>query len=299
MSSVGLWCVLFISVCYWVEVGGYANGKVTKSCSSMEPHHGVPAQTTQSPFHLATNTTTFSPGDRIQVILSGTSYFEGFLLQARDAANQDSVFTVGTFTLIDPMRTQLLTCDKQQGSAVSHTSDARLTEVVVIWNAPKDSPSVVQFVVTVVAHYNKFWVKLPGPKIYQPGVTSHPPQSAVPSPSPGHMTTTSNLPGPFVSNGCGQSKSCLLDPPGCDPKHPHCFFLSMSSKTSNNTSVVFELSGPADGYIAFALSWDTWMGNDDVYMCVKVGERVSVSAALNPGRTHPEDQSQVKHDTKL
>lgn len=24
-------------------------------------------------------------------------------------------------------------------------------------------------------------------------------------------------------------------------------------------SVVFELSGPAEGYVSFALSWDTWM----------------------------------------
>ncbi|KAK2843992.1 hypothetical protein Q5P01_010651 [Channa striata] len=293
MSTVGPWCVLVLSVCYWVQVGGYANGKVTKACVSMEPHHGVPGQTTQSPFHLASNTSTFSPGDHIQVTLSGTSYFEGFLLQARDASSPDSVFTVGTFTLTDSSRAQLLTCDKQQGSAVSHTSDARLTEMVVIWNAPEAPPSVVQFVATVVAHYDTFWVKLPGPVIHVSGVTPHPPQSPVPSPSPGHMTTAPNLPGPFVSDGCGQSKSCLLDPPGCDPKDdPHCFFLSMSPETPDNTSVVFELSAPADGYIAFALSWDTWMGNDDVYMCVKAGEGVSVSAALNTGRTHPEDQSQ-------
>lgn len=123
------------------------------------------------------------------VLLSGTKYFEGFLLQARDAANQGSASTVGTFTLTNPNRTQLLTCNKHQvyirthahrdtksvvvmtcwevahsdkiikenikymkgvcvcvqGSAVSHTSDARQTEVVVIWNAPADAPSQVQF----------------------------------------------------------------------------------------------------------------------------------------------------------
>lgn len=35
-------------------------------------------------------------------------------------------------------------------------------------------------------------------------------------------------------------------------------------------------------------------GNDDVYMCVKDGDRISVSAAFVSGRTHPEDQSQVR-----
>ncbi|TKS80419.1 putative ferric-chelate reductase 1 [Collichthys lucidus] len=116
MSPVGVCCLLFItvSVCFWVPADCYADGKVTKVCGSMEPHHGVPSQTTQSPFQLVTNASTFSPTDRIQVILSGRSYFEGFLLQARDAANEGSVSTVGTFTLTNPKRTQLLACNKHQ-----------------------------------------------------------------------------------------------------------------------------------------------------------------------------------------
>ncbi len=32
-----------------------------------------------------------------------------------------------------------------QGSAVSQTSDAHKTEVVVVWNAPADAPGQVQF----------------------------------------------------------------------------------------------------------------------------------------------------------
>uniref|UniRef100_A0A8C9XB61 Ferric-chelate reductase 1a n=1 Tax=Sander lucioperca TaxID=283035 RepID=A0A8C9XB61_SANLU len=283
MSPMGLYCLLFISVlvCYWVPAGCYADGKVTKVCGSMEPHHGVPSQTAHSPYSLETNSTKFSPGDQIKVTLVGTSYFEGFLLQARDAANQSLVSTVGTFTLTNLKKTQLLTCNKHQGSAVSHTSDARQTEVVVIWNAPTYAPRQVQFFVTVVKHYSLFWVKLPGPIIYQHGVTPHPP----------HVTTFGLL--IFTSEGCGQSKSCLLDPPGCDPKEdPHCFFLSMTTEGPDKMSMVFELSGPAEGYIAFALSWDKWMGNDDVYMCVKDGDRVLVSAAFVSGRTHPEDQSE-------
>ncbi|XP_073346816.1 putative ferric-chelate reductase 1 isoform X3 [Pagrus major] len=254
MSPADVCCLLFISVlaCCWVPSGCYANGKVTKVCGSMEPHHRGSGETTPSPYSLETNTTTFSPTDRIQVILSGTTYFEGFLLEARDAGNQSSASAVGTFTLTDLQGTQLLTCNKHQGSAVSHTSDVRQTEVVVVWTAPTDSPSEVQFFVTVVAHYNKFWVKLPGPIIYQHGVPPLPPQPDT-TPPPVPTSTASLLPAP---------------------------------------SVVFELSGPAEGYVSFALSWDTWMGNDDVYMCVKDGDRVSVSAAFVSGRTHPEDESQ-------
>uniref|UniRef100_A0A3B4X6P2 Putative ferric-chelate reductase 1 n=1 Tax=Seriola lalandi dorsalis TaxID=1841481 RepID=A0A3B4X6P2_SERLL len=275
MSSLGLCCLLFISVsvCYWVPAHCYADGKVTKVCGSMEPHHGAPGQTTASPYHLATNTTTFNPGDHIKVVLSGTSYFEGFLLEARDAANQSSVSTIGTFTLTNPNRTQLLTCNKQQVYICTHAHK-------IIY-------------VTVVAHYSVFWVKLPGPIIYRHGVTPHPTPPTT-TPPPIQTTTPSILPGPvrFNSDGCGESKSCLLDPPGCDPQDSHCFFLSMTTDRPDKMSVTFELSGPAEGYVAFALSWDTWMGNDDVYMCVKDGDRVSVSAAFVSGRTHPDDQTQ-------
>uniref|UniRef100_A0A3Q1ERG9 Putative ferric-chelate reductase 1 n=1 Tax=Acanthochromis polyacanthus TaxID=80966 RepID=A0A3Q1ERG9_9TELE len=193
------------------------------------------------------------------VVLSGASYFEGFLLQARDAARPESHSAIGSFTPTDPDRTQLLTCNSQQGSAVSHTSDARQTEVVVFWTAPRDPPKEVQFFVTVVAHYKVFWLKVPGPIIYQHGATPHP-----------HQTTTTR---PTTNNHL---------------EDPHCFFMSMSTEGS----VTFELSGPAEGYVSFALSWDTWMGNDDVYLCIKEEDRVSVSAAFVSGRTYPEDQSQ-------
>ncbi|XP_068456856.1 putative ferric-chelate reductase 1 [Clinocottus analis] len=295
MSPVGVCVLLFVSVsvCYWLPAGCYANGKVTKACSSMEPLHGAAGQTTQSPYHLETNTSSFRPGEQVKVNLIGTSYFMGFLLQARDAANQGSVNTVGSFTLTN-RNTQLLTCDKHQGSAVSHTSNGKKMDVSVIWNAPADAPQQVQFFVSVVTNYNTLWVKLPGPVISQPGATLPPPQTDTTSRPVQPTTTPSILPGPFTSDGCGQSKSCLLDPPGCDPKKdPHCYFLSMTTEGPDTTSVMFELSGPAEGYIAFALSWDTWMGNDDVYMCIKDGDRVSVSAAFVSGRTHPEDQSQL------
>ncbi|XP_056912613.1 putative ferric-chelate reductase 1 [Takifugu flavidus] len=294
MSPVAVPCLLLISILGFqcVPIFCYSNGKVSKVCGSMVPHHSGHGQTSPSPYHLQTNTTTFSPNDRIQVILSGSSPFEGFLLQARDAASPHSAATIGTFTLTNPGMTQLLTCNSHQGSAVSHTSDVTKTEVVVIWNAPADAPSHVQFFVSVVAHYSKFWVKLPGPIINEHNATPLPTQSST-TPPLIPVTTHSVLPGPFTSEGCGQTKSCLLDPPGCDPQDSQCLFLSMTTEGPDQTSVRFELSGPAEGYVAFALSWDTMMGNDDVYLCIKDGDSVSVSAAFVSGRTYPEDQSQA------
>lgn len=253
----------------------------------MEPHHHSRGQTSPSPYQLQTNSSTYRPGELIQVTLWGQS-FEGFLLQARDPT-QDDPATLGSFILTDPHSTQLLNCNKHKGSAVSHTSKSLKSLVRVLWRPPSDPPTQVQFLVTVVSHYDKFWVKIPGPIISLHGVTPRPPES-LPTSVPPPQTTSSLLPGPFSSEGCGQSKTCLLNPPNCEPsRDPHCFYLSV---TSQQKSVVFELSGPSEGYVAFALSRDAWMGEDDVYLCVNTDGKVSVEAAILAGRAHPEEQTQ-------
>uniref|UniRef100_A0A674B7G2 Ferric chelate reductase 1 n=1 Tax=Salmo trutta TaxID=8032 RepID=A0A674B7G2_SALTR len=284
-----LWTILLLvqTLCL-TSVDAYPDGKVTESCGSMMPIHGHAPNTSHSPYTLAVNVTKFSSGDYIQVTLSGTTYFEGFLLEARNASNPDSD-AVGSFILTNPKTTQLLKCGHTAGSAVSHTSDARQTKIVVIWNAPQNSPDAVEFLVTVVAHFKTFWVKIPGPVVSQSGVTPIPPKPTTPSTT--IMTSTpSVLPKPFSSVGCGQQKSCLLDPVGCDPeKDPSCFFLSFAPK---GQTVVFELSGPSDGYIAFALSHDTWMGDDDMYLCVRDDGLVDVSAAYVEGRSYPKEASE-------
>lgn len=46
---------------------------------------------------------------------------------------------------------------------------------------------------------------------------------------------------------------------GCHPElDPHCLFLSFTTDEAGQ-SVMFELSGPAEGYVSFALSLDKWM----------------------------------------
>uniref|UniRef100_A0A3Q3NM29 Reelin domain-containing protein n=1 Tax=Labrus bergylta TaxID=56723 RepID=A0A3Q3NM29_9LABR len=257
MSPAGFSCLLFIAVlvCHWVPAGCYANGKVAKACHGMEPSHHARGQFSPSPYILTVNATTYGPGDQILVVLSGSTYFTGFLLQARDTPSQGSASIVGTFTLMDPKRTQLLTCNKLK---VNMHIDTKVQSVVILSNI-----TMLVFLwfssVTVVQEFKVFWVKLPGPIINEEGFTSNPTQPGTRTTPPSlQTTTTSILPEPMTSQGCGQSKSCLLDPPGCNPKEdPLCFFLSMT--TEGPKSVMFELSGPADGYVAFALSLDTWM----------------------------------------
>ncbi|KTG38342.1 hypothetical protein cypCar_00023079 [Cyprinus carpio] len=251
----------------------------------MPEHHSQP-NTTASPYTLTVNARKFSPGDYIRVALSGSEHFEGFLIQARDATNPDGP-AIGSFTLVDPEISQRLTCNSIEGSAVSHTSNAKKNEIQVIWKAPSNAPPTVQFLATVLAHYKIFWLKLPGPVISQGDVTPAPSQSTTIMST--NSASTSILPQPFTSEGCGVSKSCLIDPVSCNPSvDTNCFFLSYSTL---DQTVSFELSGPAEGYVSFALSKDKWMGDDDTYLCINDEGRVSVEAAYTAGRTYPEVSS--------
>ncbi|KAJ3611141.1 hypothetical protein NHX12_021157 [Muraenolepis orangiensis] len=182
----------------------------------------------------------------------GSSSFRGFLLEARDAA--DPRTALGSFSLLQPDGSQLLNCGGTQGSGVSHRNGSKKARVQAVWECPLNPPQRVQFFATVVQKYKLFWVQIPGP----------------------------------VVSGCGVTKSCLREPAGCSPERDQsCVFLSFSRDPTGDT-VLFELSGPAEGYVAFALSLDKWMGNDDVYLCAKDNDRVNINAAYLSGRTHPE-----------
>ncbi|XP_016134454.1 putative ferric-chelate reductase 1 isoform X1 [Sinocyclocheilus grahami] len=286
--------LLLLSVCS-ETVFCFSHGKVEVACGDMTPQHDSDPSTKHPPFNIIADKSQFSPGDEIKVTLSmasseGKHYFKGFLIEARNAGDLNEI--VGSFKLISPGISQLLKCDNKEGSAVSHTSDSHKTEVQVIWVAPSDSPSSVQFLVTVARGYKEFWVKIPGPGVPQNGAAP-PPQTTFGGSIGAQTTQTTTstiLSRSFTSEGCGGSKSCLRDPEGCDPQNDTaCHFLSFSALGS---SVTFELSGPAEGYVSFALSQDKWMGNDDVYLCIRDTDRVDIKAAYVFGRTHPIISSQ-------
>ncbi|AWP20996.1 putative ferric-chelate reductase 1 [Scophthalmus maximus] len=265
-------------------VDGYSNGKVAVACGDMVPRHGYDPSPDPPPYSISVDRSTFSPGDKITVSLRGATSFKGFLIEARDAEKLDSP-AVGLFLLTEPHQSQLLQCGDTPGSGVSHRSSAKKTEVQAAWESPENPPPRVQFLATVVHKYKVYWARVPGPVVSLRGATAAP-STAAPAPTTGPAPLST----PFSAVGCGRSKSCLRDPAGCEPESdPRCFFLSFAADgEAGRRSAMFELSGPADGYVSFALSLDEWMGNDDVYLCVSDGRRVAISAGHVSGRTHPE-----------
>uniref|UniRef100_A0A8C3TV41 Ferric chelate reductase 1 n=1 Tax=Catharus ustulatus TaxID=91951 RepID=A0A8C3TV41_CATUS len=269
--AVAIW--MFVGLC--ASVVGYPNGKVREACTSMVPCHGGSPQL--SPEHAITvNETEFKPGDSIEVRLSGPD-FEGFFIQARDAEHLGSP-AVGSFVLADRRHSQLLTC------AVSHTSKAKKKDIKVYWIAPGDAPKRVQFLATVVKKYRIFWVKIPGPIVSQPDALSPTPPSHATSEAMSTSHPVSHISKPFSASGCGMTKFCIRNPANCDPGSASCFFLSFQHEES---SVFIEMSGPSEGYLAFAFSHDQWMGGDDAYLCVNEDHRVHVSTAHLKERSHP------------
>ncbi|XP_042662912.1 ferric-chelate reductase 1 isoform X3 [Tyto alba] len=272
---------VWMLICFYASVDGYSSGKIREACTSMMPCHGGFPQ--PSPEHTITvNGTEFKPGDSIEVHLSGPD-FEGFFIQARDAEHLDNP-PVGSFMLVDRRLSQLLTCGHTKNSAVSHTSKAKKKYIKVYWIASGNAPKHVQFLATVVKKYKTFWVKIPGPIVSQPNALS--PTTPLHSTSEAMSTShpISYLSRPFNASGCGSTKFCVRNPSNCDPESASCFFLSFQQEKS---SVFIEMSGPSEGYLAFALSHDQWMGGDDAYLCVNENHRVRVSTACLKGRSPP------------
>ncbi|XP_009561816.1 ferric-chelate reductase 1 isoform X5 [Cuculus canorus] len=284
MELPGLAFAVWIFICFCANkhsVDGYPSGKVRGACTSMVPCHGSSPQ--PSPQHTITvNGTEFKRGDSIEVHLSGPD-FEGFFIQARNAEDLDSP-AVGSFILVDRRSSQLLTCGRTKNSAVSHTSKAKKKSIKVYWIAPEDAPKRVQFLATVVKKYKTYWVKIPGPVVSQPHALS--PTTPLPVTSKAVSTShpLSYLSKPFNASGCGSLKFCIRSPSNCDPGSASCFFLSFQQEKS---SVFFEMSGPSEGYLAFALSHDQWMGGDDAYLCVNEDHRIHISTACLKGRSPP------------
>uniref|UniRef100_A0A096LYE7 Putative ferric-chelate reductase 1 n=1 Tax=Poecilia formosa TaxID=48698 RepID=A0A096LYE7_POEFO len=93
-----------------------------------------------------------------------------------------------------------------------------------------------------------------------------------------------------ISNvGCGSTKLCFSQPTNCDPStSSNCFFMSARLLTPPESGVQYELSGPAQGYVAFGWSDDQMMGQDDIYLCgLNSTGAVDVQRAFSVGHTAP------------
>ncbi|XP_032884755.1 putative ferric-chelate reductase 1 isoform X2 [Amblyraja radiata] len=295
MKGQTCFLVAFFTATFLVDVLGYQDGVVGVVCESMLPNHGSNPQTSDAPYRITANTSTFNPGDIIQVTLDGISggSFEGVLLEARTPS---STIPRGTFRATNPL-VQLLTCNVDgtpyPNSAVSHTSNSDKSEIIVNWIAP--DVGNIEFRATFVQSFSTFWTGVTSQIIERSGATVVP-QITTASSTSSRSRGSSSMPAAgsnvdaFSSDACGSTKFCFINPAQCNPAtDQNCFF--MSSTPLNNQGLLFEMSGMANGYIAIGFSDDRIMGNDDVYICgMDVNGIIQVQRAYSTGKFLPESR---------
>ncbi|CAL8292121.1 unnamed protein product [Lota lota] len=253
----------------------------------MVPSHGVSAQTGSSPYTVTSDKTTYKDGDKITVRLqsTGSTTFKGFLLQAREVG---SAVTLGSFTVTSGPA-QLLSCGQRSNSAVSHSSSVKKTAITATWTASvSKAPKPIEFRATFVQSYSTFWVSLRSPILSYNGVLPNVTSISVVTTAP--VVSSSSELDLGITAGCGVSKVCFSQPLNCDPAvDPTCHFMSASvSAPANGSEALFEMKGPAKGYLSFGFSQDQTMGNDDIYICVLGTDGlVRVQHAFSTGKQKP------------
>ncbi|XP_026161189.1 putative ferric-chelate reductase 1 isoform X5 [Mastacembelus armatus] len=160
-----MWMWTVSSFIIITKVHGFANGEFPQSCASMLPVHPnrdgsiISPKNSEPPYEVQADQDV-KKGAPITVFLRGKSTtFQGFILEARKNDMLQEGRPVGKFTLLDPAQTQLLTCNRNAGSAVSQTTNQEKNLIRVHWT-PEGEDLNITFRATVVQSYATFWQKV-------------------------------------------------------------------------------------------------------------------------------------------
>ncbi|KAL4000432.1 alpha-N-acetylgalactosaminide alpha-2,6-sialyltransferase (sialyltransferase 7B) [Sarotherodon galilaeus] len=151
-----MWIWILISLNIISKLHAYSGGNLIEACDSMLPNHnGAAPQNTEPPFMVEYVPGSY-PGEPVTVLLKSeeSTYFRGFMLEAREVADETRL--TGKFVLLEPDRTQLLTCGGLEGSAVSHTLNLRKTLIRVNWTATEAEQDIT-FRATFLQTFGTFW----------------------------------------------------------------------------------------------------------------------------------------------
>ncbi|KAM9401004.1 uncharacterized protein ACWYII_030739 [Salvelinus alpinus] len=159
---VGFLCLLLSLTALQVEGFSGGGSSIASQCGSMLPgnsFHGSTGQSSSSPYTVTVNQTTYQPRDTIQVTLSGTITFKGFLLEAHEEGQNTAV---GTFSLGSGTGIVLVPCNGIAASGVSQSNNQAKSSVTVTWTSPS-SASLGNIVVksTFMQTSRVFWIAVP------------------------------------------------------------------------------------------------------------------------------------------
>ncbi|KAK5859413.1 hypothetical protein PBY51_020968 [Eleginops maclovinus] len=160
-----LWFLTAVCVACVQQCVCYPDGSVLPACGNMLPEHPpfTPA-TSSPPYTVSVDSAAYKPGGLLIVtveVKNSSTYFEGFLLQARSRGSNAVLVPVGWFTNINSSMFTSLSCSNLQNSAVSQASNVKKKKVQLTWEAPSNSNyGDIYFSATLVQDYTTFWVQL-------------------------------------------------------------------------------------------------------------------------------------------
>ncbi|XP_014670445.1 PREDICTED: putative defense protein 3 [Priapulus caudatus] len=161
-STITLALLLMITL-----TAGYHTGAPTSRCDSMTPGHIIGSQTSEPPYTVMPDRSSYTANDIIIVTIQANNgvTFKGFMLQARDQSGA----SVGEFTTVDTA-TKLTECSG--AAAVTHDDGSRKTIKSFTWKAPAEpGTGAVTFFATIVQRFTTYWVKVPSPAIAETTAT--------------------------------------------------------------------------------------------------------------------------------
>ncbi|KAK3588427.1 hypothetical protein CHS0354_026754 [Potamilus streckersoni] len=150
-------------------VVSFAMGPPLSACTDMFPGgHGFDAQNANGslpPFFITVNSTTYRPGDIIQVFLNSTApwFFEGVFIQARRAKCNSPMrdSPVGTFkTMPNEDFVNPIDCSGITASALAHYSHNHISNRIIYWIAPSQSVGHIYLRGTFARNKRIFWTNV-------------------------------------------------------------------------------------------------------------------------------------------
>ncbi|GFS17603.1 ferric-chelate reductase 1 [Elysia marginata] len=132
------------------EVSSFPTGAPLNACMTLDPSssHGSSTAIGPSPYKLTYSSSTYRPGEVIQVTLSG-SQFKGFLIVGRKAIDTTRA-NVGLFQTPSTPDAKLLCTGLQEGNGVTHTNNTVKSSITLNWKAPSSAVGDIAFHFTVV-----------------------------------------------------------------------------------------------------------------------------------------------------
>jgi Reeler domain len=119
----------------------FPNGAPESACFTLSPNHGTVEQDTWSPVFIEIDSNVVIRGNSVQIKISSSREFKGFLIQPRTIVQPFQVF--GNFEETSEVKT--LNCLGRFSNTATHTSPTPRFNQTFTWNSGNDFLGAIRF----------------------------------------------------------------------------------------------------------------------------------------------------------